>query len=188
MNVDGYGSCFGCGDDLNPTLDAAPNGDMGCTCARCLAEENHDFDAEPGVTFTRAGHRVDSKSETPQVVYIAVPSAGVFEKRCDDTWRIKASFLQQLADLHKDHPSWVFISPSAQNYLILPFLPEVGPTYEDWKTRCRLLLGRCDAVLVLKFKGWEKSVGVSDEIAMAKELKLKVLYQDLPAIADEWQL
>jgi hypothetical protein len=167
--------CLGCGCELIRAIDADPNGDMGCTCARCLAEENHDFDRYPGVVFDRRGHRVEQpKPEKAKVVYIAVPSAGVFEQEGSD-WVMKPAFLKVLAALHKEHPTWVFISPSAQNYLILPYLPEVGPSYADWKERCRLLLARCDILLVLPFAGWDKSIGVSDEIAMAKELKLQII-------------
>jgi hypothetical protein len=46
--------CFSCGTELN-AIDRDPNGDMPCKCARCTAEEKHDFDKEPNVTFTRAG-------------------------------------------------------------------------------------------------------------------------------------
>ena len=46
--------CLGCGEELN-CLDDDPNGGRNATCARCRAEEEHDFDTEPGVEFNRDG-------------------------------------------------------------------------------------------------------------------------------------
>jgi len=52
--------CIGCGEELC-CLDDDPNGDKNCICARCRAEEDHDFDAEPDVVFDRRGWRVDDE-------------------------------------------------------------------------------------------------------------------------------
>lgn len=54
----GEQSCYACACELN-ALDAHPNGDMPAKCAQCTAKDEHDFDAEPGVVFDRAGRRVD---------------------------------------------------------------------------------------------------------------------------------
>ena len=40
-------------------IDKDPNGDANCVCARCRAEESHDFDKEPHVKFDRSGKRID---------------------------------------------------------------------------------------------------------------------------------
>lgn len=55
MNIE---RCLGCGVVLGH-LDRDPNGDENAACARCRAEECHDFDAEPNVTFDRAGHMME---------------------------------------------------------------------------------------------------------------------------------
>lgn len=105
----------------------------------------------------------------PRVVYIAVPSARVFQE-LDDHWQVHPNLLTILAQLHEEHPDDVFISPSIQNYQLLPFLKDSGATYEHWKNRCELLLGRCDEVLVLPFLGWQESKGVQEELATAAGL------------------
>lgn len=46
--------CINCQTELN-CLDEDPNGDQNCICAKCRAEENHDFDLEPNVVFERDG-------------------------------------------------------------------------------------------------------------------------------------
>lgn len=48
-------SCLG---ELNH-LDDDPNGDKNCVCAKCRAEEKHDFDVEPEVRFDRRGRRIE---------------------------------------------------------------------------------------------------------------------------------
>jgi nucleoside 2-deoxyribosyltransferase len=42
--------------------------------------------------------------------------------------------------------------------------------YEYWKTRDRRFIKKSDAVIVCLMDGWKESVGVTDEIAYAKEL------------------
>ena len=53
--------CINCGTDLIPTFDEDPNGDMGCVCAQCCAEQEHDYDREPAVVFQRDGSRVEDE-------------------------------------------------------------------------------------------------------------------------------
>jgi hypothetical protein len=58
--------CINCGCDLS-IIDDDANGRKNCTCARCRAEEEHDFDAEPNAKFNRIGWRVDDASpEQPE--------------------------------------------------------------------------------------------------------------------------
>lgn len=50
--------CLGCTDELQPHDDDA-NGTKNTTCKRCIAMDDHDFDAEPNARFNRLGERVD---------------------------------------------------------------------------------------------------------------------------------
>lgn len=50
-------SCIECGTELT-VVDQDPNRTCGGVCARCVAEQSHDFDAEPDAVFTRAGTRM----------------------------------------------------------------------------------------------------------------------------------
>lgn len=56
------GHCFGC-DTLLLEIDKDPNGAENSTCKRCLAEEDHDFDRDPGAVFSRSGERTDPQPE-----------------------------------------------------------------------------------------------------------------------------
>lgn len=57
MNADDY--CVACGCELLELIDDDPNGDRNPKCARCRAEEAHDFDVEPQAVFNRQGSRID---------------------------------------------------------------------------------------------------------------------------------
>lgn len=51
--------CLECQELLLDWIDSDPNGERNITCARCRAEQDHDFDAEPDVAFDRCGHMID---------------------------------------------------------------------------------------------------------------------------------
>lgn len=53
------GDCSGCHTELT-AMDDSPNGDYNASCLRCRAEEAHDFDREPGITFDRSGRRIEA--------------------------------------------------------------------------------------------------------------------------------
>lgn len=46
--------------------------------------------------------------------------------------------------------------------------------WDFWEKYDREMIGSCDAVLVLKIEGWDKSRGVAAEIAIAEEMGKKV--------------
>lgn len=55
----------------------------------------------------------------------------------------------------------------------------------DWCNFCEAMLERCDELHVLMLKGWDESTGVANEIRLAKELGLKILYIDPSVILKE---
>ena len=53
------GLCVNCGVELS-YCDTDLHGDFSnAECAKCRAEESHDFDAEPQARFSRCGTRLD---------------------------------------------------------------------------------------------------------------------------------
>ena len=52
--------CINCLTELMD-CDDDPNGAKNCVCAKCRAEEKHDFDIEPNVKYDRRGHRIERK-------------------------------------------------------------------------------------------------------------------------------
>jgi len=53
-------SCCNCLSFLDVSIDGES-----VKCARCIAEERHDFDAEPNARFSRAGVRFDTPLPCP---------------------------------------------------------------------------------------------------------------------------
>lgn len=49
-------------------------------------------------------------------------------------------------------------------------------TWDYWKRFDELLISRSDEVWVITIEGWEESVGVQEEIEMAKEFSKKIVY------------
>lgn len=118
-----------------------------------------------------------------KVSFVSVPSAGLFTFSLARRWNICGSLLNVIAALHKERPNDVFVCPSLQNYQVLHLMPEGSKDYSVWRERCKMLIARCDEVLVLPFNGWNESVGVADEILCAKNMNMPVLYDD-PARAE----
>lgn len=76
--------CINCGVKLKDCFDRDPNGDPNCVCAKCKAEESHDFDVEPDVVFDRGGHRVPEPPKKMRIV-IEMPASGV--KTLMEKWK-----------------------------------------------------------------------------------------------------
>jgi hypothetical protein len=55
-----YGHCINCGEEMS-VIDDDPNGDHNATCARCRAQEAHDFDLHPNAEFSRLGELINNK-------------------------------------------------------------------------------------------------------------------------------
>lgn len=55
--------CIGCGTEMIGVIDNDPNGAENCNCARCRAEESHDFDVEPDIEFDRSGRVIEKVGE-----------------------------------------------------------------------------------------------------------------------------
>jgi hypothetical protein len=92
------------------------------------------------------------------LIFIAIPTTGTVRNS-----KLTPQFLKMLASLHTKYPQHTFIAPMVQDYQILKYM-DVTATWEDWGKHCRALIERCDEVWVLKFEGWDSSVGVAGEI------------------------
>ena len=59
--------------------------------------------------------------------------------------------------------------------------------WDYWRRLDEEMLRRCDALAVLRLPGWEQSVGVQAELALAKELGLKSGYVEVPHWTLTWE-
>lgn len=79
--------CVGCGTKLLDQFDRDPNGDPGCVCAKCKAEERHDYDVEPGVVFNRDGSRAEPVKPAMTRITLEMPASAV--NRLMEQWKTK---------------------------------------------------------------------------------------------------
>ena len=74
-----------------------------------------------------------------------------------------------------DNPGWFVVTGLIHHYASLE-CPELGTDYAFWETWCIEFLRKCDMLLVLMADGWETSVGIQAEIALATELGIPIKY------------
>jgi len=72
-------------------------------------------------------------------------------------------------------PNLSFFSPICHTHPIASLCKLPGH-WEYWKQYDEAMLSRCDGIWVLCLDGWDKSKGVTAEIAFAKELELPLKY------------
>jgi hypothetical protein len=70
----------------------------------------------------------------------------------------------------------VVISPVVQSHPLVAYGLPTGWEYWEWFDW--EVLARCDQLAVLRLEGWQNSVGVKAEVAIAGELGLPVRYLD----------
>ena len=103
------------------------------------------------------------------LIYLASPYSH-HDKQIQE-WRFQAACQQ--AALMMQSGKLVF-SPIAHTHPIAAFgLPG---DWAFWQAYDRAMLERCDELAVLQLDGWEESIGVQAEIAIAKELNLPVRF------------
>ena len=109
-----------------------------------------------------------------QLIYIASPYSSVIKEteqiRYDATLRIVSDLLKQ--GYHVVSPI-VHCHPLSVKY-------EIYTQYYFWEDYNLHILEKCDLLLILKLKEWDKSVGVRAEIKYAEEvLKIPVEYYNV---------
>lgn len=109
------------------------------------------------------------------LIFIAIPSKGTVTDN-----QLKEGFLRFLAELHLGYPQHTFISPMVQDYALLKYMPSTEATWAAWGHHCKTLIERSDGVWVLRFEGWDTSVGVRGEIEHANQHNKPVTMIEVP--------
>ncbi|MCX7801381.1 MAG: DUF1937 family protein, partial [Fimbriimonadales bacterium] len=103
------------------------------------------------------------------MIYLASPYShpdpAVREARYQAACRATAALLQA---------GWVVFSPIVHSHPLVKFALPTG--WDFWERIDRDYLARCDEVVVLTLPGWEASVGVREEVRLARELGKPVRY------------
>lgn len=79
------------------------------------------------------------------------------------------------------HPDHRVVSPLFLHYS-LPWVPGLGADYNFWGDYSRELLSKCEMLVVFRAPGTniDESVGVQDEIRLARELGIRIIYTSRP--------
>jgi hypothetical protein len=101
------------------------------------------------------------------------PDPAIREQRFREACRAAAALFRQ---------GHVVFSPIAHSH---PLVEHGLPAdWSFWQRYDREMLARCDEVVVLMLEGWEDSVGVREEIRIARELGKPVRYADIAQLVD----
>ncbi len=68
------------------------------------------------------------------------------------------------------------VSPLLNHFVSEKTTPSWPTTWEYWEGYSKVLLSKCDSMIVLTFDGWEDSPGVQAEIKLAEELNIGITY------------
>lgn len=131
-------------------------------------------------TFTVTGRPDRPAPERPAVkagstplLYLASPYShpdpAVAASRASAAARCAARLLEQ--------GNLVF-SPIAHSVSLLPHMDNPGGDWQTWARLDEAMLERCDGVVVVQLDGWRESKGVAEEISIAQQLGLPLIYVD----------
>ena len=105
-----------------------------------------------------------------ELIYLATPYShpdpAVREKRFKAVNRVAAQLMGQ--------GKFVY-SPISHTHPIA-LAGDLPKGWDFWDKYCRVMLERCTAMVVLMQEGWKESVGVTNEIKIAKELGIPIIY------------
>lgn len=79
------------------------------------------------------------------------------------------------------------VSPLSKHF-ILNYGYNLGGDWAYWGEYSKKLLSLCHAMFVICIDGWETSVGVLEEIKLARQLNIEVIYLDTNGIRIDGKL
>ena len=112
-----------------------------------------------------------------QVIYVASPYSSK-----DDAQRVKNFELVTQYVAFMVSEGYTAISPITYGHLLLDYQDMPGD-YEFWQNFCISLLGKCDAMVIIKLPGWQESVGIKDEARYADENGIPIYHlEPIPVV------
>ena len=111
--------------------------------------------------------------KTSEVIFVSAPYTHSDKDVVNYRMKVVTETLAQLASIGK-----VGISPLLMHFCLNTGI-QLPSDFEFWKNYSLTLLSKSDLVMVLLLPGWAESEGVKEEINLAYELKIPVIYQDI---------
>lgn len=104
------------------------------------------------------------------IVYVAAPYSNVKDKN-----HLMLTIANASGQYMKNNPGEYTITGLVHHYAC-QLHEDLGTDWEFWKNFCVDFLRRCDKLLVIMYPKWNESRGVAEEIRLAKELNIPVVY------------
>jgi len=121
----------------------------------------------------KEGKLKDIIAETPGgKIFLACPYSGTEQER-KSRFALATRFAGELISLGK-----LVFSPITHGHAIASYTP-MPLTYKFWRYINNSFIEWCDELYVLCIPGWEQSEGVTAEIAYAKELGKRVIFNEV---------
>lgn len=106
------------------------------------------------------------------IVYVAAPYSNVKDKN-----HLMLTIADVSGQYMKDNPGEYTITGLVHHYAC-QLHDDIGTDWNFWKDFCEQFIKKCDKLLVIRYEGWDKSFGVAEEIRLANELGIPVVYTD----------
>ena len=106
------------------------------------------------------------------MIYLASPYSHPDPAVRED--RFRAACLAAAALLRQGH---AVFSPIAHSHCVAT-VGDLDPSWALWRAGDLRLLEACDELVVLRLDGWDRSVGVTEEVAYARSRGTPVAYLD----------
>lgn len=109
-----------------------------------------------------------------KLVYVAAPYSAIEDRHqlMRDIARISGEYMIA-------NPGEYAVTGLVNHYAALE-CEGLGTDYQFWQVFCELMINKSDKILVIKFPGWESSIGVSQEIKFATETGKEISYWEVP--------
>ena len=114
-----------------------------------------------------------------ELIYLASPYS--HPDRVVRKWRYRMACQGTARLLEAGH---LVYSPIVHSHPLTRF--RLPADWDYWRRLDEEMLRRCDALAVLRLPGWEQSVGVQAELALARELGLKIGFVERLASSWSW--
>lgn len=107
------------------------------------------------------------------MIYLASPYSSIDARVREDRFRAAARHAAMLVK-RGEH---VF-SPVVHSHPIAIYGTDVPTHFAFWREFDRRMLAHCDFLRVLRLDGWDESLGVQQEILIATEYQMPIMYED----------
>lgn len=107
------------------------------------------------------------------LAYVCAPYSNISDKN-----QLMRYIARISADYMLANPGHFLVSGLINHYACQEN-PNLGTDYHFWQDFCVTLMRRCDKVIVIRFLGWDESVGVRSEISLAMQLGLPIEFIDI---------